>query len=51
MLESTRADPSLRAAPALSWRASLEQTKQILRFAQDDREESEGMTEMEGAKG
>src|SRR6266540_755869 len=49
-----RADPSPplslklrrtgRSELALSWRASLEQTEQILRFAQDDREESEGMT-------
>ncbi len=51
---ATEADPSLplslklrrtgRSELALSWRASLEQTEQILRFAQDDREESEGMT-------
>src|SRR6266545_3974566 len=50
-----RADPSPplslklrrtgRSELALSWRASLEQTEQILRFAQDDREESEGMTD------
>ena len=40
----TKADPSLRSEPALSGKTLFERIEQILRFAQDDREESEGMT-------